>query len=258
MGLPLLVASFLLASHPYASARRYKFVLEGLRDAQAELRRQVGCGGAGGRCSRGTNSPFCDAACPWRSQAPTARTAMQHACGAAQRRCAFCLPRRRALSCWCFWRAGPTASSRRLGSSRRSRRSRRSPWKLSPPAAHPQQARQQQRRRRQHLQRQQAQKHRAQWQQQQQQQQTRTMRTLASMPRASGRQASDDSIAWLVHILCFTAAVSRRHPCPLCTRGAALAMPCEEPSPLSRLLHPMPMQRAGRRCCNSPREQRCL
>lgn len=47
MGLPLLVASFLLASHPYASARRYKFVLEGLRDAQAELRRQVGCAGAG-------------------------------------------------------------------------------------------------------------------------------------------------------------------------------------------------------------------
>ena len=40
-GLPLLVASFLLASHPCASTRRYKFWLEGLRDAQAELRRQV-------------------------------------------------------------------------------------------------------------------------------------------------------------------------------------------------------------------------
>ena len=42
LGLPLLAASFLLASHPYASARRYRFWLEGLRDAQAELRRQVG------------------------------------------------------------------------------------------------------------------------------------------------------------------------------------------------------------------------
>jgi hypothetical protein len=43
LGLPLVVASFLLASHPYASVRRYMFALEGLRDAQAELRQQV-CG----------------------------------------------------------------------------------------------------------------------------------------------------------------------------------------------------------------------
>ena len=41
LGVPLVVASFVLASHPYASARRCKFWLEGLRDAQAELRRQV-------------------------------------------------------------------------------------------------------------------------------------------------------------------------------------------------------------------------
>ena len=41
LGLPLLAAGFVLSSHPYASARRCKFLLEGLRDAQAELRRQV-------------------------------------------------------------------------------------------------------------------------------------------------------------------------------------------------------------------------
>lgn len=53
LGLPLLVASFLLACHPYACERRWKFTLEGLRDAQAELRRQArllcgGCLAAGG------------------------------------------------------------------------------------------------------------------------------------------------------------------------------------------------------------------
>ena len=42
LGVPLLVASFLLASHPYASERRWRFLLEGLRDVQAELRQQVG------------------------------------------------------------------------------------------------------------------------------------------------------------------------------------------------------------------------
>lgn len=41
-GLPLVVAAFLLASHPYATARRFKFLLEGLRDVQRELRHQVG------------------------------------------------------------------------------------------------------------------------------------------------------------------------------------------------------------------------
>lgn len=41
LGLPLLAASFLLASHPFASARRWRFLLEGLRDAQAELRGQA-------------------------------------------------------------------------------------------------------------------------------------------------------------------------------------------------------------------------
>jgi hypothetical protein len=41
-GLPLLVASFLLDSHPHASLRSAVFALQGLRDVQAELRQQVG------------------------------------------------------------------------------------------------------------------------------------------------------------------------------------------------------------------------
>lgn len=41
-GLPLLVAAFVLTSHPYPTARRFKFWLEGLRDAQRELRAQAG------------------------------------------------------------------------------------------------------------------------------------------------------------------------------------------------------------------------
>ena len=40
-GAPLLVAAFLLGAHPYPTARRWVFWLEGLRDAQRELRRQV-------------------------------------------------------------------------------------------------------------------------------------------------------------------------------------------------------------------------
>lgn len=43
LGLPLVVASFVLASHPFATARRVKFLLEGLRDVQEELRRLVSC-----------------------------------------------------------------------------------------------------------------------------------------------------------------------------------------------------------------------
>lgn len=41
-GLPLLVAAFVLTSHPYPTARRFKFWLEGLRDTQRELRAQAG------------------------------------------------------------------------------------------------------------------------------------------------------------------------------------------------------------------------
>lgn len=40
-GLPLLVAAFVLTSHPYPTARRFKFWLEGLRDTQRELRAQA-------------------------------------------------------------------------------------------------------------------------------------------------------------------------------------------------------------------------
>lgn len=40
-GLPLVVAAFLLTAHPYPTARRWQFWLEGLRDAQRELRKQV-------------------------------------------------------------------------------------------------------------------------------------------------------------------------------------------------------------------------
>ena len=40
-GLPLLVAAFVLTSHPYPSARRFKFWMEGLRDTQRELRAQA-------------------------------------------------------------------------------------------------------------------------------------------------------------------------------------------------------------------------
>ncbi|KAL0054237.1 hypothetical protein WJX82_005904 [Trebouxia sp. C0006] len=39
-GLPLLVAAFVLTSHPYPTARRFKFWMEGLRDTQRELRAQ--------------------------------------------------------------------------------------------------------------------------------------------------------------------------------------------------------------------------
>lgn len=39
--LPLLVASFLLKSHTYPTHRRYKFLLEGLRDAQGSLASKV-------------------------------------------------------------------------------------------------------------------------------------------------------------------------------------------------------------------------
>ncbi len=41
-GLPLLVAAFVLTSHPYPTARRFKFWMEGLRDTQRELRAQAG------------------------------------------------------------------------------------------------------------------------------------------------------------------------------------------------------------------------
>ena len=40
-GLPLLVAAFVLTTHPYPTARRFKFWLEGLRDTQRELRAQA-------------------------------------------------------------------------------------------------------------------------------------------------------------------------------------------------------------------------
>ena len=40
-GTPLIVAAFLLSAHPYPTARRWTFWLEGLRDAQRELERQV-------------------------------------------------------------------------------------------------------------------------------------------------------------------------------------------------------------------------
>lgn len=41
-GAPLMVAAFLLTAHPYPTARRWHFWLEGLRDARRELRKQVG------------------------------------------------------------------------------------------------------------------------------------------------------------------------------------------------------------------------
>ena len=41
-GLPLLVVAFVLTAHPYPTARRFKFWLEGLRDTQRELRAQAG------------------------------------------------------------------------------------------------------------------------------------------------------------------------------------------------------------------------
>ena len=40
-GLPLIVVSYLLASHTYPTHRRYKFLLEGLQDVQASLQAQV-------------------------------------------------------------------------------------------------------------------------------------------------------------------------------------------------------------------------
>lgn len=41
-GLPLLVVAFVLTTHPYPTARRFNFWLEGLRDTQRELRAQAG------------------------------------------------------------------------------------------------------------------------------------------------------------------------------------------------------------------------
>ncbi len=41
LGLPLLVAAFVLTSHPYPTVRRFKFWLEGLQDTQRELRAQA-------------------------------------------------------------------------------------------------------------------------------------------------------------------------------------------------------------------------
>jgi len=40
-GAPLVVAAVLLTGHPYPTARRWQFWLEGLRDVQRDLRQQV-------------------------------------------------------------------------------------------------------------------------------------------------------------------------------------------------------------------------
>ena len=40
-GVPLVVVAFVLSSHTHPTARRFKFWLEGLADAQAELQAQV-------------------------------------------------------------------------------------------------------------------------------------------------------------------------------------------------------------------------
>ena len=50
-GLPLLVAAFVLTTHPYPTARRFKFWLEGLRDTQRELRAQASAHLSLGTCS---------------------------------------------------------------------------------------------------------------------------------------------------------------------------------------------------------------
>ena len=41
LGLPLVVAAFLLYSHTFPTLRRFKYILEGLQDTQQELRAQV-------------------------------------------------------------------------------------------------------------------------------------------------------------------------------------------------------------------------
>ena len=41
LGLPLVLASFLLYSHTFPTLRRFKYMLEGLQDTQQELRAQV-------------------------------------------------------------------------------------------------------------------------------------------------------------------------------------------------------------------------
>lgn len=40
-GVPLVIVAFVLTSHTHPTQRRFKFWLEGYRDVQAELRRQV-------------------------------------------------------------------------------------------------------------------------------------------------------------------------------------------------------------------------
>ena len=40
-GLPLIVVSFLLGEHTYPTHRRYKFMLEGLRDTQRAFKEKV-------------------------------------------------------------------------------------------------------------------------------------------------------------------------------------------------------------------------
>ena len=70
-GQPLVVAAFVLASHTHPTERRVKFWLEGLRDAQAELRHQArlhdraGLGSLG-TCGRPGGPGCCAPCCPFR------------------------------------------------------------------------------------------------------------------------------------------------------------------------------------------------
>lgn len=93
LGLPLLAASFLLASHPYASARRWKFLLEGLRDAQAELRGQVGGAHFSGRRGRavvtlGASRAFVPGGPP--AQGPAPRLPLPPPAGSRRRAAILC------------------------------------------------------------------------------------------------------------------------------------------------------------------------
>ena len=64
-GAPLLVAAFLLGAHAYPTARRWVFWLEGLRDAQRALRRQVPPGSRGARGGSSPRHACTDTCCLW-------------------------------------------------------------------------------------------------------------------------------------------------------------------------------------------------
>ena len=134
LGLPLVVAAFVLRSHTHPTARRCQFWLQGMRDTQLELRHQVWgllcllaiaepahcpfpqvCWLA---CSCGVTVQCCDGACcEWPRLAGVSSTlagAHAHAREGWEATLKRDL-RHRGWSCWCMWTgtAAPSATAGR-------------------------------------------------------------------------------------------------------------------------------------------------